>query len=72
VRTHLDLERDSGHLDLTDIHLVANQFLGMIADCIFWPRLLVVDFTMEEALMHLTVDEAVLTFLARYRRVGDN
>jgi hypothetical protein len=38
----------------------------MIADQIFWPRLLLIDFDMDEAQMYHAIDEAVLTILARH------
>ncbi|MBM9506151.1 TetR/AcrR family transcriptional regulator [Actinacidiphila acididurans] len=60
-------EHDAGTLHIPDPDLAAGQFLGMIADQIFWPRLLLVDFDMDEPAMYHVVDEAVLTMLARYR-----
>jgi AcrR family transcriptional regulator len=66
LRKYLMSEQTVGTLVLPDIDLAANQFLGMIADHIFWPRLLLVDFALDEAQMYHAVDEAVLTILARY------
>jgi len=38
----------------------------MINDIVFWPRLLIVDLTMNRAERQKVVDGAVETFLARY------
>lgn len=68
LHRYLDAERAAGTLDLPDTALAARQFLGMINDIIFWPRLLIVDLVVTEAEVTRVVDEAVCTFLARYGR----
>lgn len=67
LRTYLAREQGEGTLVMPEVGVAAGQFLGMIADQVFWPRLLLVDFDMSEATMYRAVDEAVLTILARYR-----
>ena len=45
----------------------AREFLGMVNDQLFWPRLLIVDFTPTQATSVEVVDSAVATFLSRYK-----
>lgn len=42
------------------------EFLGMVNDQVFWPRLLIVDFVPEADVVEAVVDSAVATFLTRY------
>jgi AcrR family transcriptional regulator len=56
----------AGMLRVDDVPLAVRQFLGMINDVVFWPRLLVADLVVTAADASRVVDEAVLTFLARY------
>lgn len=46
--------------------MAATQFLGMIANYVFWPRMLIVTWSPTEAAMARAVEEAVLTTEARY------
>lgn len=56
-----------GQADIADVPLAARQFLGMINDVIFWPRLLVSDLVIDEAQVARVVEAAVATFVARHR-----
>ena len=55
-----------GTLTVPKVDLAVRQFLGMINDVVFWPRLLIVDLEVTERQAREVVDEAVETFLARY------
>lgn len=68
VRRYLLAERDAGVADLTDPELAATQFLGMISNYLFWPSLLLPDWTVTPARTTAVVDEAVRTMVARYGR----
>ena len=52
--------------DVSNIALAARQFLGMINDVVFWPRLLVPKIYYTQQQSEEIVSEAVHTFLARY------
>ena len=56
-----------GQADIADVPLAARQFLGMINDVIFWPRLLVSDLVIDEAQVARVLEAAVATFVARHR-----
>lgn len=63
VRRYLEVEPA---VRVPDAELAATQFLGMIANHVFWPRLLLLDYALsDEAAAHV-VDEAVATMVARY------
>jgi TetR/AcrR family transcriptional regulator, regulator of autoinduction and epiphytic fitness len=66
VRDHLLAERDAGTLRFDDADLVATQFLGMIANYVLWPRMLLLDWDPDAASVARVVDEAALTVHARY------
>ncbi|GAA3218664.1 TetR/AcrR family transcriptional regulator [Actinocorallia longicatena] len=68
VRGYLETERDAGTITLDDPDLAATQFLGMISNYVFWPRMLLQDWAPDEAAMDRVVDEAVLVMRARYAR----
>ena len=70
VRRYLETERDAGTITVAEPVLAAAQFLGMIADFVFWPRMLLVDWAPTSAAMAHAVDEAVLTMRARYADAG--
>ena len=63
---YLEREIAAGTLAIDDIPMAARQFLGMINDVVFWPRLLIVDLTVSEGEARAVVDQAVETFLKRY------
>jgi hypothetical protein len=46
--------------------MAATQYLGMISNYLFWPSLLLPDWTVPPARMTAVVDEAVRTMVARY------
>lgn len=66
VRRYLDTEKARGTVRLDDAELAATQFLGMISNYVFWPRMLLIDWSPDEASMAHVVDEAVLMMEARY------
>jgi len=56
----------AGTLRVEDVDLSVRQFLGMINDVLFWPRLLLPDLSIPPAEADRVVTEAVVTFLARH------
>jgi AcrR family transcriptional regulator len=68
VRLHAYFERqvERGTLSVPDIPLATRQFLGMINDVIFWPRLLLPELAVDTTEAERVVQEAVTTLLARY------
>lgn len=56
----------AGLINVPDVPLAVRQFLGMINDVVFWPRLLVPDLEVDDAMADAVVSSAVETFLARY------
>jgi TetR/AcrR family transcriptional regulator, regulator of autoinduction and epiphytic fitness len=54
------------HLNIENIALATRQFLGMINDVLFWPRLLLPNLQISEAEAQDVVIEATYTFLSRY------
>ncbi|GLY30514.1 TetR family transcriptional regulator [Kineosporia sp. NBRC 101731] len=66
VRSYLEAERDSGNVELSDASLAATQFLGMIADFVLWPRMLLLDYSPSDEAMDEAVVEAARTMRARY------
>lgn len=66
LHEYLGNEVAAATLRIDDIPLAARQFLGMINDVIFWPRLLVVDLEIDDRETDRVVAAAVETFLARH------
>ena len=66
VQRYLEAERDAGTARIADPQMAAANFLGMIGNYVFWPRLMVVGWDPTQAQIENAVDEAVLTTLARY------
>ncbi|MEU7474731.1 TetR/AcrR family transcriptional regulator [Lentzea sp. NPDC042327] len=66
VRDYLAAESGAGTLTVPDPVLAATQFLGMISNFAFWPRMLLVNWAPTAKAMAHSVDEAVRTVLARY------
>ncbi|MCG8927282.1 TetR/AcrR family transcriptional regulator [Lentzea sp. CC55] len=66
VRDYLAAEARAGTLDLDDPVQAATQFLGMISNFAFWPRMLLVNWAPTEKALASSVDEAVRTLLARH------
>ncbi|ANZ40258.1 hypothetical protein BBK82_33730 [Lentzea guizhouensis] len=69
VRDYLAAESQAGTLVVDDPVSAATQFLGMISNFAFWPRMLLVNWAPTEKAMAKSVDEAVRTVLARYAKV---
>ncbi len=67
LEAYLGAEAAVGSLAAPDVALAARQFLGMINDVIFWPRLLIADLRVTSTDAERVVDAAVDTMLARYR-----
>lgn len=68
VRRYLDAEREAGTAELDDAELAATQFLGMISNYVFWPRLLLVHWSPEDDAVAHVVHEAVAMMMSRYGR----
>lgn len=66
VRDHLVAEQDARTMRFDDADLVATQFLGMIANYVLWPRMLLLDWDPDAASVARAVEEAALTIHARY------
>ncbi|RCK70379.1 TetR/AcrR family transcriptional regulator [Desertihabitans brevis] len=70
VRDYLLAEHEAGTVRVEDADLAATQFLGMIANYVFWPALLVPGWQVGAGRVAQVVDEAVRTFAARYATTG--
>lgn len=70
LRVYLEREIAAGTLAIDDIPVAKRQFLGMINDVVFWPRLLIVDLEITREEARAIVGQAVETFLARYGRAA--
>lgn len=68
VQRYLEAEHEAGNADVPDAESAANQFLGMIANYVLWPRMLLTDWNPTTDEVDTAVDEAVRTMLARYAR----
>lgn len=66
LQAYLAAEIAVGTLAIEDVELATRQFLGMINDVIFWPRLLLADLVVGDAQVDRVVQGAATTFLARY------
>ncbi|BBY22895.1 TetR/AcrR family transcriptional regulator [Mycobacterium stomatepiae] len=66
VKSYLGDEHAAGTLDCPDPELAATQFLGMISNFAFWPRLLLVAWHPNSEELHRTVAEAARAIIARY------
>lgn len=66
INAYLEAETALGALKIDDAPLAARQFLGMINDVVFWPRLLIPSLTLPPDEVDRVVREAVATTLARY------
>jgi TetR/AcrR family transcriptional regulator of autoinduction and epiphytic fitness len=66
VRRYLLEETTAGTAQIADAELAATQFLGMISNFLFWPRLLVPGWTVSDVRGGEVVDEAVRTMVTRY------
>ncbi|MBQ1042611.1 MULTISPECIES: TetR/AcrR family transcriptional regulator [unclassified Micromonospora] len=68
VRLYLVAEHEAGVADIAEPEMAATQFLGMISNYLFWPRLVLPDWTVTPERTTAVVDEAVRTTVARYGR----
>lgn len=66
VKGYLTEEHAAGTLACGDPELAATQFLGMVSNFAFWPRLLLVDWHPTNEDLHRAVAEAVRVMIARY------
>ncbi|MHC5264318.1 TetR/AcrR family transcriptional regulator [Streptomyces sp. UC4497] len=66
VQDYLESEHEAGNADVPDATGAANQFLGMIANYVLWPRMLLTDWDPTASDVHDAVEQAVQTMLARY------
>lgn len=66
VRRYLDAENGAGTASLDDTEMATTQFLGMISNYVFWPRLLLLDYSPSATEMDEAVHEAVRTMISRY------
>jgi TetR/AcrR family transcriptional regulator of autoinduction and epiphytic fitness len=63
----LDQLVDSGRLRCQDTQLAARQFMGLVQEFLVWPRVMAFeDETSGLPSAEVVIEEAVLTFLARY------
>lgn len=69
VRAWFDTTNESGRFVVEDAELAATQFLGMISNFVFWPKLLLVDWSPSAEQCERAVLEAAATMEARYRAV---
>ncbi|MEV7595939.1 TetR/AcrR family transcriptional regulator [Kitasatospora sp. NPDC089797] len=66
VQRYLEAEHEAGNAEVPDAESAANQFLGMIANYVLWPRMLLTGWDPAAADVDHAVEEAVRTMLARY------
>lgn len=71
VRTYLRAEQTAGTMRIADPQMATTQFLGMVSNYAFWPRLLLPDWSPTKAATQAAIDEAVATMLARYATSPD-
>lgn len=70
VRDYLAAESEAATARIDDPDMAATQFLGMISNYLFWPRLVVPGWTVDQTRADEVVDDAVLTMVARYGSSG--
>ena len=66
IKDYLDWETQAGNLSGWDNSRAASQFFGIITDQLFWPVLLASGFSVSTEDAAQTIEEAVLTIMARY------
>jgi TetR/AcrR family transcriptional regulator, regulator of autoinduction and epiphytic fitness len=54
-------------LRIDNVQLARTEFIGMLSEAFFYPRLTVVDYSISDAQVTEVLDSAVSTFIARYR-----
>lgn len=70
VRRYLEAEAEAGTATVPDAELATTQFLGMISNYLFWPRLLVPGWSVPRARAAEVIDEAVAMMVTRYAAAG--
>jgi TetR/AcrR family transcriptional regulator of autoinduction and epiphytic fitness len=70
VRRYLVAETEAGTAAVADADLATTQFLGMISNYLFWPRLLVPGWSVAPARASEVIDEAVTMMVTRYARAA--
>ncbi|MCK1797013.1 TetR/AcrR family transcriptional regulator [Streptomyces sp. XM4193] len=71
VQHYLEAQHAAGTAVVPDATSATNQFLGLIANYVLWPRMLLPDWDPTPADVDRAVDEAVTTMLARHARSAD-
>ncbi|ALE80060.1 TetR family transcriptional regulator [Pseudonocardia sp. AL041005-10] len=66
VRRHLAAAHEAGTARIDDPELATTQFLGMISNALFWPALLLPDWSVDADRVSRVVEEGVRTTTARY------
>ncbi|WP_405139432.1 TetR/AcrR family transcriptional regulator C-terminal domain-containing protein [Nocardia sp. NBC_01388] len=66
VQHYLESEHEAGNADVPDAESAADQFLGMIANYVLRPRMLLTDWNPAAPDIRYAVEQAVETMLARY------
>lgn len=70
VRRYLEAEAEAGTASVADTDMATTQFLGMISNYLFWPRLLVPGWSVDPERATEVIDEAVATMMTRYAAPG--
>ena len=71
VCNYLSAEQAVGTVHIADLQMATTQFLGMVSNYAFWPRLLLPNWSPTTAATQKAIDEAVTTMLARYATSPD-
>ncbi|WP_081772053.1 TetR/AcrR family transcriptional regulator [Paraburkholderia nodosa] len=58
---------DEGEMRVADVQLARAEFIGMLGETVFYPRLMQTDYALSDDQVERIVESAVCTFLARYR-----
>jgi TetR/AcrR family transcriptional regulator of autoinduction and epiphytic fitness len=58
---------DEGALCIADVQLARAEFIGMLGETLFYPRLMQPDYALSDDQSGRIIDSAVTTFLMRYR-----
>ncbi len=58
---------EEGVLAIAEVERARAELIGMLNEVFYFPRLLIVDYTVDPDQVECTVDSVVRTFLARYR-----
>ncbi|MEK8171772.1 TetR/AcrR family transcriptional regulator [Streptomyces sp. M19] len=66
VQHYLEAEHEAGNAVVPDAQSATNQFLGMIANYVLWPRMLLTDWNPTADDTRYAVEQAVQTMLARH------